>query len=147
MPRPSSGSDRRTGGRFSVMFPTTVDALPAARIEFSEWLDGAGAVPEANSELVTVFSELAANAVDASADSALEAQASAWRDRNDVVLEVANAHGSRPLGTDRWDGTDQLRSGGRGLMIVQAYADHVEIDQDDEGRLVVRCRRSLAEAR
>ena len=144
MPEPRSGWDERDAGRFVVHLPTSVDALPGARHDFSQWLERCRVARDISGELLTAFSELVANAIHAADHAASEALACAWRDGDDVVLEVANATPGSIRPVHRWDLQDQLRAGGRGLQIVQAFTDSVEIDQDDQGRLIVRCRRSLA---
>ena len=42
----------------------------------------------------------------------------------------------------RWDLDDPLRGGGRGLLIVRAYTDTMEIDSVG-GTVVVRCARRV----
>ncbi len=143
MPGPRSGWDGRDDGHFFLTFPPSVEGLPRARRDFAHWLDRCQVARHIIDELATTFSELTANAVNAAAHTASEAAVSAWRDGNDLVLEVVNATPGPTRPAQRWDLQDQLRSGGRGLQIVHAFVDSVEIDQDERGRLIVRCRRSL----
>ena len=129
---------------FQTSFPPRADALVRARKAFSDWLRRRtqGAVVD---ELEVVFSELAANAVDASPDEADEVTGRAWCEGSDLVLDLANrtdpTMGSPPEA--RWDLADPLRTGGRGLVITEALVDSVEVTLEPGPRLVVRCRRRL----
>jgi anti-sigma regulatory factor (Ser/Thr protein kinase) len=145
MPRPCSGSESRPDGRFVLSIPSVVEALPGARHQFSRWLEGTSVARHVWDELAVAFSELTANAVDASEDTSLDVGAQAWCEGSDLVLEVVNAAAGSGQPMRRWDLDDQLRSGGRGLGIVQALVDSVAVDRDAHGRLVVRCRRSISD--
>lgn len=144
-PRPGRGSTTTHGGnaQFTVSLPALVGALPQARDDFAGWLRRASVDGEDASDLSVVFSELVANAVSASGRSA-RVEARAWQDGTDVVLEVTNTmKDGAPHVSQRWDMADELRKGGRGLMIVRAYVDQVEVGSSDQGGVVVRCRRHV----
>lgn len=129
--------------RFEGVVAAVNAALAAPRLAFEQWLIEVGADPEVRAELAIVFSELMANAAGAIADGSPETiTVGAWAEDGAVLLEVANP---LPGGFDavtRWDLDDPLRGGGRGLLIVRAYTDDLEIETVD-GAIVVRCRRDL----
>jgi anti-sigma regulatory factor (Ser/Thr protein kinase) len=137
-------NDDRTAGVFATWFPARSDAMCFARHDFEVWLRDTCVDDDAQSELGVVFSELAANAVDASPKPSAEVIARAWHDGEDVVLEIVNASGRASPPSNDWDLDDPLRPGGRGLVIVEAFVDELEVANEAGGRLRVRCRRHLA---
>ena len=65
-------------------------------------------------------------------------------DRSELVVVVTNAvsgDATTPSDAD-WDLSDPLRTGGRGLLLVSAFVDHVGVEVEG-GRLVVRCTTAL----
>ena len=126
-------------------FETPLEAVPAAvtpsRLAFRNWLGSLGVEEDTLEELIVVFSELVANAVDASPETE-QVSAAACVNGGSVVIEVANALAESSEPVDRWDLDDPLRPGGRGLMIVRAYTDTMEIDVGDD-MIVVRCERRV----
>ena len=115
-----------------------------ARNRFGQWLVQVGIDDESAEELLIVFSELAANAVAASAPGTL-ARLRAHREETNVVLEAVNGSPETiPRDGGAWDLADPLRPGGRGLLIVDEYMDNVQVEPaDDLNGILVRCRRSL----
>lgn len=140
-------NEDRTADVFATWFPARPDAMCFARHDFEVWLRATCVDDEAQSELGVVFSELAANAVDASPKPSAEVIARAWHDGEDVILEIVNASGRSSQPPSDWDLDDPLRQGGRGLVIVEAFVDELEVANEDGGRLRVRCRRHLARDR
>ena len=126
---------------FETPLPPTPAAVTPSRRAFRAWLDGLGVEEDVSAELAVVYSELLANAVDASPESD-QVSASASFEGGNVVIEVANAVAPCAVPVERWDFTDALRAGGRGLMIVRAYTDVLQIDVGDD-EIVVRCERAL----
>ena len=127
---------------FKTSFPARTDALARARQSFSAWLHRRTR-HEVAEELEIVFSELAANAVQASPDVADQVTGRAWCEGSELVLDLINrtdADGPEP---SRWDLEDPLRTGGRGLVITEAFVDSMEVTLAPGQRLVVRCRRRL----
>ena len=125
-----------------MSLPAAVGALPQARDDFAGWLRRASLEGEDVSDLSVVFSELVANAVSASG-RASRIEARAWQDGSEVVLEVTNKVKDGAAVAQRWDMADELRQGGRGLMIVRAYVDQLEVGSSSEGGVVIRCRRRV----
>lgn len=128
---------------YVVSLPPLVSALPAARVDFTRWMTSAAVPAPDIDDLEVVFSELVTNAVRAS-DPATDVDVRAHRRRVDLVLEVLNAVNEEKSSVHRWDLGDELREGGRGLLIVRAFVDSIETDRED-GRVVVRCRRTLTD--
>lgn len=142
MPRHPQWDD---GGRptFAVTFPARVDALPSQRHGFTGWLRAMGVHGDVADDLHVVFSELTTNAVHGSPDDAALVDVRAAYQDGEVVLDVRNTTETDGYGARRWDLDDALREGGRGLLIVQALVD--ELDVRRAGRdLAVRCRVELA---
>lgn len=117
--------------------------LPDARRSFSAWLDEVGVEPDRAEDLSVVFSELVSNAVRETPDAADPATVSAVADDRVVQLEVTNTvdETSSAVNGHDWDLDDPLRSGGRGLLLVSAFVDDVDVDLSGD-RLVLRCRAS-----
>ena len=128
--------------RFEVTMPAQPAALPQARHAFSRWMAAHGVDDEDRADLEVVFSELATNAMSASPDAGAVIDARAgWADR-EITLEITNASVASSS-IRRWDLRDQLRQGGRGLLIVRAFVDAIEIGRSGSGAMVVRCRRRV----
>ncbi|MDZ7674289.1 MAG: ATP-binding protein [Acidimicrobiales bacterium] len=125
-------------------FPETVVAgnaeLSEARRSFADWLTALGVATGRIEDLLVVFSELVSNAVRETPDGAEPATVCAAADEAAVRLEVTNVvddgHGGS-IDHD-WDLDDPLRSGGRGLVLVSAFVDDVDVDVTED-RLVLRC--------
>lgn len=129
-----------TPDRFSERSIRGIADLSDVRSEFGEWLRDLGVDDERVDDLLVVVSELAANAVRESAPDATLPTLRARCDDHRIVLEVSNevdivTHGE---GKGDWDLDDPLRTGGRGLLVVSALADDVDVDVDGR-RLSVRC--------
>ena len=120
-------------------------AVAPARREFAGWLSSIGLSSVAD-DLEVVFSELVANAASAADDPSGRVRVTARYAGGSVTLEVTNAH-QAPLRPVPWDLEDGLREGGRGLLIVQALVDELEMGQDGAGRVVARCRKDVTPAR
>ncbi|HSP05159.1 MAG TPA: ATP-binding protein [Acidimicrobiales bacterium] len=131
-----------TEDAFQTSFPPRTDALARARTAFSAWLRRR-TQGETVDELEIVFSELAANAVDASPDGAEEVTGRAWCEGSELVLDLVNRTDATEEPVARWDLDDPLRAGGRGLVITEALVDSMEVRLAPGQRLVVRCRRRL----
>jgi len=137
------GKASRSGYRaFDRHLDASPDAIVDARRAFEAWLRGALADEDDVHDLAVVLSELASNAVDGAAVGSRPI-VHARIDGGEVCLEVRNdvREGSTDIG--RWDLDDPLRGGGRGLLIVRAYTDSMEIDSID-GAVLVRCVRRVA---
>jgi anti-sigma regulatory factor (Ser/Thr protein kinase) len=137
-----SPSSETVEDRFQTSFPARTDALSRARRAFAAWLDRR-ACDDVAEEMEIVFSELAANAVDASPDVVDEVTGRAWCEGPDLVLDLVNRTDPTIPAAPRWDLDDPLRTGGRGLVITEAFVDSVEVTLEPGQRLLVRCRRRL----
>lgn len=114
-------------------------ALAAVREDFAEWLRGVGASEEKVEDLSVVISELGANAVRGTPDGRDAATAAAWvDDQRRVVVEVANHVEDITVPPADWDLEDPLRTGGRGLLLVSAFVDDVQVEAEGD-LLIIRC--------
>lgn len=134
-PQRSTGN----GVAFDVTFPARVELLPSQRREFAEWLDALGLGADVRDDLTVVFSELTANAVAGSPDDEARVSARAELDGAHVVIDISNATEGATAQVRRPDLADPLRPGGRGLMIVRALVDDLDVIRDGAD-LAVRCR-------
>ena len=108
--------------RFPPREMVSVADLSAVRAEFVAWLEGAGETPP----------------------GASRATVAAHIDVDVLVVEVANevsAAATTPS-EHEWDLNDPLRTGGRGLLLVSAFVDDIDVDVVGR-RLVVRCTAAL----
>lgn len=124
---------------FDATFPARVDLLPRQRQDFTGWLEDIGVVRDVAEELTVVFSELTANAVAGSPNDDASVAAHAHVEGPELCIDIRNSTmGSAPA-VRRPDLGDPLRDGGRGLMIVRALVDDLDVIRDG-GDLAVRCR-------
>jgi anti-sigma regulatory factor (Ser/Thr protein kinase) len=130
------------GELFALSFRPSVAEVAKVRRLFQSWLVEQGAEQDVAVELAVAFSELATNAVTAVSDDD-EIETSGWRDHGDVLFEVTNTVRAGAETAARWDLDDPLRGGGRGLTIVRAFTDDVEVTGGDR-TVTLRCRRRLA---
>jgi len=131
-------TDRR---RFTWRLAADLDAVPLARRAFEGWLRDADVPADDAHDLTVVLSELASNAANGAAPGT-DARVEAWLEGSVLHLDVANRVDETSADVRRWDLDDQLRGGGRGLLIVRAYTDSMEVDTVD-GEVWVRCTRRL----
>lgn len=130
--------------RFPPREMASVADLSAVRGEFVAWLHSAGVADDRIDDLSVVISELGANAVRETPPGASLATIEAVVDGGTLVIEVANdvSATSTVPSEHEWDLNDPLRTGGRGLLLVSAFVDDVDVVVDDR-RLVVRCTAAL----
>ena len=139
----TGSSDHADPAGFAAAIPATAAELPPARHDFSRWLGDAGVDDDDVADLEVVFSELVTNAIAAATGPATPISTRAWLDRATVVVEVSNGAAGPGIDHARWDLADELRRGGRGLVIVRAFSDALEIDRTDGGAVLIRCRRAV----
>ncbi len=130
--------------RFHSRVDATSVAVAQSRAAFEGWLRNTDAGESTVVELTVAFSELVANAVEASPGADQGIEAAAWTEDGSVVFSVANPiMPSAPPSTEP-DFGDPLRTGGRGLLIVRAYTDTLEIEGDRE-TIAIRCQRRITD--
>lgn len=126
--------------RFSDRHIESVAALSALRGEFGRWLADEGVGAAKIDDLLVVLSELGANAVRGTTDASMPA--TVWAEVRDgsVHIDVTNQvdEGADAVPAGEWDLDDPLRTGGRGLLVVSALVDDVEVEARGD-RLHVRC--------
>lgn len=128
--------------RFDSRLEATSVAVAESRDAFEAWLRTTDADHDVVDELMVVFSELVANAVQASPEGARGIGATAWVEDGSVVLCVTNPVVA-PTPVSEPDLGDPLRTGGRGLLIVRAYTDKMRTEVAD-GAIVIRCERRIS---
>ncbi len=117
---------------------SSLAALAGVRESFVEWLSGVTTSEDRIEDLSVVISELGANAVRGTPEGADPATVSAWVDDDRIVLEVANRVEDLTVPDADWDFDDPLRTGGRGLLLVSAFMDDVNVEVEGDV-LVIRC--------
>lgn len=127
--------------RFPLQDVPSLGDLSRVREEFASWL-GSIASAERVSELEVVVSELGANAVHGTPDGCPPPTVTAWLEDSVLTVEVTNHVGRRETHIEDWDLDDPLRAGGRGLLLVSAFVDDVDVDVRDD-LLLVRCTAAL----
>ena len=131
----------------SITLPADPALIHDVRERFAAWLDSwlEDDATELRNDLTVVLSELLANAAAAAPDDDAALVVHACWDGDDVVVEVSNPVAPWVDAAVRWDLNDPLRAGGRGLLIVRALVDEVDVLQDLTGNVTtLRCRRSAA---
>ena len=132
---------RTSRRRFTWRLVADLDEVPVARRAFEGWLREARVSDDDVHDLTVVLSELGSNAANGAAPGTA-ARIESWLDGGVLHLAVANRVEEATTDIQRWDLDDQLRGGGRGLLIVRAYTDSMEIDTAG-GEVSVRCTRRL----
>ncbi|MBK5222037.1 MAG: ATP-binding protein [Acidimicrobiia bacterium] len=133
-----------SGPALHLHFRATVDCVPMSRHRLVGWLGAMNIDRNIIGELALVVTELVTNAVEASPSAAAEVSLRARIHNRDVVLEVTDQGGGFNLDHDAAPRPEQIR--GRGLPIVQASVDLVEVERFD-GQTRVLATRRLAPAR
>lgn len=134
-------SARSSPRRFPRHTVPSLGELAEVREDFASWLAPLAPSEERVEDLSVVVSELGANAVQGTPGGE-PATVTAWVDGSELTLEVANHVDPRDGADVDWDLGDPLRTGGRGLLLVSAFVDDVEVDVEDD-LLLVRCTTSL----
>ncbi len=133
---------RRSASSFPAQSLGAVSQLSAVRARFVEWLRAAGVDDERVDDLSVVLSELGANAIRETPVGSPDADVSARIEGTTLELTVTNEVSPDHRTNGTWDLDDPLRTGGRGLLLVSAFVDSVEVDVVDR-RLVVSCTASV----
>lgn len=134
----SSRSDQQT---FAWHLGLDDGGIADARLAFETWLARTKVLADDVSDMAVVLSELASTAAGGAAPGTLP-EIRAELAGTQLQLEVLNQVDRTSVEISRWDLDDPLRGGGRGLLIVRAYTDSVQIDTVD-GAVRVRCSRQL----
>ncbi|MFC5288673.1 ATP-binding protein [Actinokineospora guangxiensis] len=129
-------------GGFALLLPALVDAIPESRHRFRAWLRGHHVDPELIADVLLVAGELVANSIE---------HAFGPGEAGEVRFCARTGDGVLTIQVDDTGAWRPPRSGpstrGRGLVIVRAIADSVEIDRRCTGTritAVIRTRRDPA---
>ncbi len=129
----------RSPTRFPARQLRGVAELSDLRADFVAWLRDVGVDGDTVDDLSVVLSELGANAIRETPAGADPALVEASIDGRRLELTVSNEVGPDAASQmSDWDLQDPLRTGGRGLLLVSAFVDEVDVEVA-ERRLVVRC--------
>lgn len=121
-------------------YRSQVSEISHARACFTSWLDSWAAGDDVVFDLTLALSELLANAIAASGEGET-VLVCASRSAGCVALEVANRPGGSLGPSLTWDLADDLRGGGRGLLIIDTVVEDLHAE-DRDGWTTVCCRRS-----
>ena len=114
--------------------PSLDEGFPSARRRFGDWLDDQHVDPSDAEELSVVLSELVANAVEATPEhlGSATVQVRAWCHDGSISIEVTN-EAQQPVEFPSTPGLpeDLLGSRGRGLLIVDAFTEGVQVETVD----------------
>lgn len=142
MSRVGPSSARNTAGPgLRLRFRASVDSVPHARHRLSDWLSELDLPQSTIDDMALAITELVTNAVEASPTASAPVLVHATCSDRDLSIEVID----EGQGFDLED-TNSTRPGprairGRGLPIVRALVDLVEVDRSDgRTRVVATCR-------
>ncbi|MCZ7525019.1 MAG: ATP-binding protein [Acidimicrobiia bacterium] len=128
-------------GPLDLTFTDGATALGRVRAALRRWCDDHGLGDEQwRRELLVVASELCTNAVEA-APASTPVRLHAWKDGGRVWLEVDDHGPGFELRPGAVPVPQELRTRGRGLLIVRSFTDHLEAGRGPEGSWVRVARR------
>lgn len=136
----SDSASSRTQEDFAWRLDADPGSVSAVRQAFVSWLTGVSLDDELLEDLSVVISELASNAMDGGEPGDPEGEVHAAVDGDVINLVVSNRLPEGVTDIRHWDLDDPLRGGGRGLMIVRAYTDTLDVESSG-GAVSVRCTR------
>ena len=123
--------------QFARDYDGTSSTLRAARKDVVGWLLDCGFDRDLRDRAAMVVSELATNAVQASPGVAYAVQLRREGDRSATLAVTSHTDFQRPPPRQHWGPTSILAARGRGLKIVEALADGVEVDLPSSDTVVV----------
>lgn len=114
-------------------------SLADIRADVARWFSERGFSADTADRAVLLVSELCSNAVEAGPDHPIDVHLTAAdSNRAGAVITVSNTTlGNVPPPTDRWIPADPLAPRGRGLAIVDALSDQVQVDTSVPDRITV----------
>ncbi|HEX2738387.1 MAG TPA: ATP-binding protein [Acidimicrobiia bacterium] len=127
--------DRR--GQFERDYDGTSSTLRDARKDVVGWLLDSGFDGDLQDRAALVVSELATNALQASPGSAYGVKLRRAGDRSAILAVTSHTDFKRPPPREHWGPASTCAARGRGLMIVEAVADGVEVDLPGQDTVVV----------
>jgi anti-sigma regulatory factor (Ser/Thr protein kinase) len=130
-----------SGPALRLRFRASVDSVPHARHRLSDWLSELDMPQSTIDDMALAITELVTNAVEASPTASAPVLVHATYSDHDLCIEVIDEGVGFHL-----EDTNSTRPGprsirGRGLPIVRALVDGVEVDRSDgRTRVVATCR-------
>ncbi|XRQ10081.1 ATP-binding protein [Actinomadura welshii] len=130
----------RVNMRFSLSLPREALSIPVIRRVVGDALGGLGVTADCVDDLLVATSEACTNAVQHARASG-EYQVTMHVDEVECVLEIMDrGRGPRPAPADR----GVLSESGRGLRIMRALVDELDIDSSPDRGTVVHLRKRLS---
>lgn len=122
-----------------VTYPGTNGVLADIRADVAHWFAHRGFSADAVARAILTVSELCSNAIEAGPDHPVDVRLTPLAGpRPRAVIAVSNTTlGGLPPPSERWAPTDPLAPRGRGLAIVDALSDQVQVDSSVPGRVTV----------
>jgi anti-sigma regulatory factor (Ser/Thr protein kinase) len=135
-----SGTGSGSGPGLRLRFRASVDSVPHARHRLSDWLAELDVPRSTIDDMALAITELVTNAVEASPSASAPILVHATHSGRELCIEVIDeGHGFSLAETTSRPGPSSIR--GRGLPIVRALVDLVEVDRTDgRTRVVATCR-------
>lgn len=142
----SAASDGTAGSNGSAdsspqlhIYPGDDSVLADIRADVARWFADHGFSADATDRAVLLVSELCSNAVEAGPDHPIDVRLTALPGpgRRAVVAVSNTTLGNVPPPAERWVPADPLAPRGRGLAIVDALSDQVQVDTSVAGRITV----------
>jgi len=131
-------------GPFRFRFSPSNAMIPLARHLFGDWLDYQPVDPQHRDDLLFVATELCTNAIQASSGAQEAVELRAHIDEDAVVVEVED-DGRGFAFAGRANPPEAEAEAGRGLFLVQALTDHLEVERVGD-LTVTRCVKRAAVA-
>jgi PAS domain S-box-containing protein len=142
---PPPPSELRRLGPFEYRFSPSAAAVSLARHFFTDWLCNQPADISALDDLLVMVSELCTNAVRAASGAPGGVSLRAWDEGDRLVLEVEDDGGGNNAFElpDEEHLPDPEATGGRGLFLVRALADAIDVLPGADGTIVRVTRRDI----
>lgn len=135
-----SSADHQAANPVRTSYPGDHQVIGGVRQELGDWMTARGFGPEAVERARLVVSELATNAIEAAPGATFEVTVRLVAEGVAALAVTNPTTGSRPPPPDTWGPAEPLARRGRGLGIVAALADAVEVIENDPANLTVEAR-------
>jgi len=117
----------------SWTYEATTACVAPARNDLTAWLEASSISPAPVSDVELIVSELVSNAVDAAPGREVTLAARLHSAVDRLEVSVSNDGSADQIGDpSEWAPDEVLAKRGRGLMIVAALSDEVQVTEQDE---------------
>ncbi|MGH9224381.1 MAG: ATP-binding SpoIIE family protein phosphatase [Acidimicrobiales bacterium] len=129
---------------FEYRFSPLTATIPLGRHLLSDWLEQLSVEEAERDDLLLVASELASNAVRFASGAPTALSLRAWAEGDAIVVEVEDDGDGFELDTRYDDDTpDTDLERGRGLYVVEALSDEIDVRRDGDRTVVRAVRRAV----